>query len=359
MIYTQTPKQLGYRFPAEWEPQSATWFSWPHKEASWPDRFDGIPLVFTEIVRVLSSFQHVNINVINQEMYTGVMTRLIKAGVAEERVTLHVIPTDDAWCRDHGPSFVVNPDAGHPLAVVDWGYNAWGNKYPPYDQDDVVPTRIAEYRRLPLFYPCIVMEGGSIDVNGEGCLLTSTACLLNPNRNPHLSQEQIEWYLREYYHVDKILWVNEGIAGDDTDGHIDDTARFVNPTTILAAVENDKNDENYLPLRNNLAQLRAMRDLQGRPFQIVELPMPRPLVIDDLRVPASYENFLIANGVVLVPTFQDPNDQTALSILRDVFPDRQIIGIDCSELIWGLGTLHCISQQEPLVVQKATSTQNV
>jgi agmatine deiminase len=193
------------------------------------------------------------------------------------------------------------------------------------------------------------MEGGSIDVNGEGCLLTSTACLLNPNRNPHLSQEQIEWYLREYYHVDKILWVDEGIAGDDTDGHIDDTARFVNPTTILAVVEDDKKDENYLPLRNNLAQLRAMRDLQGRPFRIVELPMPRPLVIDDLRVPASYANFLIANGVVLAPVFHDPNDDNALSILQDVFPDRQVIGIDCHELIWGLGTLHCISQQEPLV----------
>jgi len=359
MIYTQTPKQLGYRFPAEWEPQRATWFSWPHKEASWPGRFDGIPPVFTEIVRVLSSFQHVNINVINQAMYTEVMTRIIRAGVAEHRVTLYMIPTDDAWCRDHGPSFVVNPDAEYPLAVVDWGYNAWGNKYPPCDQDDAVPTRIAEYRRFPLFYPGIVMEGGSIDVNGEGCLLTSTACLLNPNRNPHLSQEQIEWYLREYYHVDKILWVNEGIAGDDTDGHIDDTARFVNPTTILAAVEDDKNDENYLPLRNNLAQLRAMKDLHGRPFQIVELPMPRPLIIDDLRVPASYENFLIANGVVLVPVFQDPNDRTALSILQDVFPDRRVIGIDCRELIWGLGTLHCISQQEPLVAPKATGPQNV
>jgi len=349
MIYQETPRQLGYRFPAEWEPQRATWFSWPHKEESWPGRFEPIPEVFTEIVRVLTSFQHVNINVLDRAMYDDVTGRLIKAGIDTTRVTLYPIPTDDAWCRDHGPAFVVNPGAGEPLAVIDWGYNAWGGKYPPYDQDDVVPIKVAEYRRLPLFSPGIVMEGGAIDVNGAGCLLTSTSCLLNPNRNPHLSQAQIEWYLREYYNVEKILWVDEGIAGDDTDGHIDDSARFVNPVTIVAVVEEDRKEDNYLPLQKNLSRLKTMTDLAGNPFRIVELPMPRPFEFDGQRVPASYANFLIANGVVLVPTFRDPNDAVALAVLGDVFPDRQVIGIDCYDLVWGLGTLHCISQQEPLV----------
>jgi agmatine deiminase len=349
MIYQETPRQLGYRFPAEWESQGATWFSWPHKEESWPGRFAPIPDVFTEIVRILAAHQHVNINVLDRSMHDDVMGRLIKAGVDETRFTLYLIPTDDAWCRDHGPAFVVNPTAGEPLAVIDWGYNAWGNKYPPYDQDDVVPTKVAEYCRLPLFYPGIIMEGGAIDVNGQGCLLTSTSCLLNPNRNPHLSPEKIEWYLREYYNVEKILWVEEGIAGDDTDGHIDDSARFVNPTTIVAVVEDNKKDENYHPLKNNLARLKAMIDLAGNPFRIVELPMPRPFEFDGQRVPASYANFLIANGVVLVPTFRDHHDGAALAILRKEFPERQVIGIDCYDLIWGLGTLHCISQQEPLI----------
>ncbi|HPX55845.1 MAG TPA: agmatine deiminase family protein [Syntrophales bacterium] len=349
MIYRETPRQLGYRFPAEWEPQRATWLSWPHKEESWPGRFEPIPGVFTEIVKILASFQHVNINVIDRTMHDDVMKRLTEAGVDPGRLTLYPIPTDDAWCRDHGPAFVVKPGAEEPLAVIDWGYNAWGGKYPPYDQDDAVPSKVAEYRRLPLFCPGIVMEGGAIDVNGEGCLLTSTPCLLNPNRNPHLSQAQIEWYLREYYNVEKILWVDEGIAGDDTDGHIDDSARFVNPDTIVAVVEKNRKDENYLPLQKNLAQLKAMTDLAGNPFRIVALPMPRPLVFDGQRVPASYANFLIASGVVLVPTFRDPNDAVALAVLADVFPGRRVIGIDCYELVWGLGTLHCISQQEPLV----------
>ena len=299
---------------------------------------------------MLTEFQHVNINVMDRTMQGDVETRLARAGVDTTRVTLYRIPTDDAWCRDHGPAFVVNQEAEEPLAVIDWDYNAWGNKYPPYDQDDVVPTRVAEYRRLPLFYPGIIMEGGSIDVNGAGCLLTSTSCLLNPNRNPHLSQEQVEWYLREYYNVDKILWVDEGIAGDDTDGHIDDSARFVNAGTIVAVVEENRNDENYEPLRKNLAQLKAMVGLDGKHFRVVEFPMPRPFEFDGQRVPASYANFLIANGVVLIPTFRDPHDGAAMAIFKDLFPERQVIGIDCYDLIWGLGTLHCISQQEPQIV---------
>lgn len=344
-----TPKQHGYRFPAEWEQQAGTWFSWPHKEESWPGKFEPIPYVFTNIVRTVARFQHVHINVVDEAMRDDVLTRLTKAGVPPTQFTLHLIPTNDAWCRDHGPAFVVNPLSDHPLAIVDWNYNAWGNKYPPYDLDDVVPTRIAEERNLPVFSPGIIMEGGSIDVNGDGCLLTTRACLLNKNRNPHLSQQEIETYLREYYGQEKILWLEDGIVGDDTDGHIDDLARFVNPSTIVTVVEEDPADENYEILQENLRILRTLKDRHGNPFRIVELPMPRPVIYDGQRLPASYANFLIGNGFVVVPTFQDKNDLRALTILQQEFPQRAVIGIDCVDLVWGLGTLHCISQQEPAI----------
>ena len=349
-IFAETPKRLGYRFPAEWEPQAATWLSWPHNKDTWPGKFEPIPDIFTGIVKTLAQFQHVNINVNDDDMREDVMTRLTKAGIDRSRFTLYTIPTNDAWCRDHGPAFVVNPKAKEPLAIVDWGYNAWGGKYPPFDLDDVVPARIAKTRNLPLFSPGIIMEGGSIDVNGKGCLLTSKSCLLNPNRNPNLSQPQIENYLINFYGVEKILWIDEGIAGDDTDGHIDDTARFINPSTIVAVVEDDPSDVNYKILHENLAQLKSLRDLDGKPFRIVELPMPSPMFYNNQREPASYANFLIANGVVLVPTFRDSKDAAVLEILRREFPQRTVIGIDCFDLVWGLGTLHCISQQEPMVV---------
>jgi agmatine deiminase len=345
----KTPKQLGYRFPAEWEPQTSTWLSWAHKLESWPDKFEPVPFVYTNIVKTIARFQHVNINVKDDAMFDDVTSRLTLAGVPEDRFTLHRIPTNDAWCRDHGPAFVINPSAEKKKAVVDWGYNAWGGKYPPFDLDDVVPTKIAEIYGLPLFNPGIVMEGGAIDVNGKGCLLTTKACLLNENRNPHLNQEQIETYLKEYYGQEKILWLNDGIVGDDTDGHIDDLARFVNPTTIVTCVEEDPQDENYPILQENLHLLRTLTDQDGKPFTIVELPMPGHVAYDGQRLPASYANFLIGNGFVIVPVFNHPNDLKALNILQAQFPDRAVIGIDCTDLVWGLGTLHCISQQEPAV----------
>jgi agmatine deiminase len=345
----KTPKQLGYRFPAEWEPQAATWLSWPHNIETWPGKFEPIPDVFIGIVKMLSFYQRVNINVIDDEMSEDVRNRLNKAAVDPQRFSLYVIPTNDCWCRDHGPAFVVNTKAQQPLAIIDWNYNAWGNKYPPYDLDDVVPTLIAEQRKLPIFYPGIVMEGGAIDVNGDGCLLTSSSCLLNKNRNPQLSKEEIEIFLKEYYNVEKILWIDYGIAGDDTDGHIDDSARFVNPSTIVACTEKDPLEENYKTLQENLQRLRRMKDQKGNLFQIVELPMPAPMFYNNQRVPASYANFLIANNVVLVPTFRDPNDIVAINILQEEFHNRTVLGIDCVDLVWGLGTLHCISQQEPLV----------
>ncbi len=343
----KTPRQLGYRFPAEWEPQAATWFSWPHNVETWPGKFDPIPGVFTGIVKTLAAYQHVNINVSDDAMAHDVRSRLLTAGVDPAHFTLYNIPTNDSWCRDHGPAFVVNPNAPDPLAIIDWGYNAWGGKYPPFDLDDIVPSQVAEMRNLPVFHPGIIMEGGAIDVNGEGCLLTSKSCLLNQNRNPALTQEEIEEYLRDYYNVEKILWVDEGIAGDDTDGHIDDSARFVAPNTIVAVTENNPNDENHAILERNLSALKEMTDLHGKHFRIVELPMPAPLYFNGQRIPASYANFLIANDIVMVPTFRDPNDGKAIEILQREFQDRTVLGVDCVDLAWGLGTLHCISQQEP------------
>jgi len=347
----KTPRQLGYRFPAEWEPQAATWFSWPHNKETWPGKFDPIPGVFTNIVKTLAPYQRVNINVVDDTMSDDVRSRLLNAKVDPSQFTLFKIPTNDTWCRDHGPAFVVNPNSPEPLAVIDWAYNAWGGKYPPYDLDDIVPSRIAEQRKLPAFYPGIIMEGGSIDVNGEGCLLTSRSCLLNQNRNPVLTQKEIEEYLCEYYNVEKILWVEGGIAGDDTDGHIDDSARFVSPNTIAAVVEKNPADENHAILQNNLAMLRGMTDVKGHPFRIVELPMPAPVFFNGQRLPASYANFLVANDALLVPTFRDSNDGAAIEILQREFQDRAVIGIDCVDLVLGLGTLHCISQQEPKAIR--------
>jgi agmatine deiminase len=244
---------------------------------------------------------------------------------------------------------LINPAAAQKKVIVDWGYNAWGNKYPPYDLDDVIPTRIAEHYQMPVWHPGIVMEGGSVEFNGAGTLLTSTACLLNPNRNPHLNQDQIEQYLRDYYGVEQILWVDEGIVGDDTDGHIDDTVRFVNADTVLATVETDRNDDNYELLQTNLRQLKAMRLPGDRSLNIIELPMPPALVYEEQRLPCSYANFYIANRSVIVPVFNCKQDDTALRIIEQCFPDRKVVGIDSVDIIWGLGSFHCLSQQEPLV----------
>src|SRR4030095_14143094 len=265
----------------------------------------------------------------------------------QECITYYEVPTNEPWCRDHGPIFLTR-DVDPKLAVVDWDYNAWGNKYPPFDLDEVVPSRVAEILDVPVFYPHMILEGGAIDVNGAGTLLTSELCLLNSNRNPQLSRDEIEQRLRDFFGVREILWLGPGIAGDDTDGHIDDLAGFVSEATAVAAIEENHYDENYESLRENLARLREMK-IGGRRIDIITLPMPKRIVREGLRLPASYANFYIANTCVLVPTFTDPNDEAALSILQKCFPDRRIIGIDCRELIWGLGTFHCLTQQQPAV----------
>ncbi len=345
-----TPKSAGYYFPAEFAPHDATWLSWPHKEASWPGKIHTIFPYYAAFIKKLAESERVCINVRDNDMQAFAEDHIRKAGGDLEKISFYLHPTNDAWCRDHGPAFLINPGAAAPKAVVDWGYNAWGGKYPPYDLDDVIPTRVAEALGLPVYYPGIVMEGGSVEFNGAGTVLTSTACLLNPNRNPHLSREQVESYLCNYYGVDQVLWVEEGIVGDDTDGHIDDTVRFVNADTVLAVVEPNRQDENHALLAANLQQLQQLRLLNGKQLNIVELPMPDPVVYDDQRLPASYANFYIANKSVIVPVFGGPKDDQALSIIQQCFPTREVVGIDSTEIIWGLGSFHCLSQQEPSVV---------
>lgn len=344
-----TPKSLGYYFPAEFAPHRATWLSWPHKEASWPGKIHTIFPRYAEFIKRLAEGERVCINVADESMKSFALGHLEAAGAHLDQIDFFFHPTNDAWCRDHGPAFLINPDAEQKKVIVDWNYNAWGGKYPPYDLDDVIPTRIGEKLGLPVFNPGIIMEGGSVDFNGAGTLITSKQCLLNENRNPHLNQSQIEQYLSDYYGVDQILWVDEGIIGDDTDGHIDDTVRFVNADTVITVLEDDKNDENYGILQQNRRQLTEMRLLNGKQLTIVDLPMPDPVIWEDQRLPASYGNFYIANKYVIVPTFRQPKDDRACRIIQECFPDRQVIGIDSTDIIWGLGSFHCLSQQEPLI----------
>jgi agmatine deiminase len=345
---SDTPAQLGYRMPAEWEPHRGTWLSWPHKAASWPGKFGPVPGIFATMVRALADREEVHINVAGPAMEGSVRALLTDQGAEAGNVYFHHNPTNDAWCRDHGPIFLQRTHAGHrEQAIIDWGYNAWGGKYPPYDLDDVVPTRIGAELGLPVFEPGIVMEGGSIDVNGRGTLLTTEACLLNPNRNPQLDRARIEQYLRDYLGVAKILWLGDGIAGDDTDGHVDDLTRFVDERTVVTVVEHDPADDNYAPLQENLERLRGMTDQDGRALRVVTLPMPRALRYEGQRLPASYANFYIANGIVLLPTYDPPRDEEAFATLRSLFPGRDVVGIDCTDLVWGLGAIHCVTQQWP------------
>ena len=348
-VFMSTPVQLGYRMPAEWEPHAGTWFTWPRREGiSFPDKYDTVPPVYAELIKYLVQVEDVHVNVWHAEMEAWVRGLLEKGKTPLARVHFHHFPAYEPWCRDHGPIFLVREQNGkRERAVVDWGYNAWGNKYPPFDLDDAVPQHVAKLRGLPLFSPGIVMEGGSIEVNGCGTLLTTEACLLNPNRNPHLNKSQIEQHLKDYLGVTNILWLADGIVGDDTDGHIDDLTRFVSPNTVVTVVEEDPTDENYKLLQENLERLRTMKDETGRPLRVVELPMPGRVEHDGQRLPASYANFYIANGIVLVPTYRHANDKRALEILQREFQDRRVIGVDSTELIWGLGSFHCISQQEP------------
>ncbi len=337
--------------PAEWAHHKATWLSYPHNEDSWPGKINTIFPSYNLFIKVLSENEEVHINVNDQVMEDQVHEDLIKIGANMSNIFFHQFPTNDAWCRDHGPAFLLNRKDPSRRAIVNWNHNAWGGKY-PYELDTQIPLHIHQFLsqtdpNLELFQPGIVMEGGSIDVNGCGDLLTTTSCLLNPNRNPHLNQSQIEEYLRDYYGVDNIIWLGDGIMGDDTDGHVDDLSRFISPDTIVTAVEDDCWDENYDVLQKNLKTLNSCRLANGKQPTIVELPMPDMVFYDNQRLPASYANFYIANNKVIFPTYRCLADNEAAYILEACFPDREIIGIDSTDIVWGLGSFHCLSQQQP------------
>ena len=342
----------GYWMPAEWDAHAATWIAWPHQASDWPGKLAPIPWVYAEIVRHLHRHEHVHILVNDTSKEKAARRVLTKAGIDFTRVTFHRWPTDRVWTRDSGPTFLVGP-TGEP-GLLDWRFNAWA-KYDNWHNDDRVPTRVAELTGRPVWQPVchgkrVVLEGGSIDVNGTGLLLTTEECLLSDVqcRNPGMSRADYERVFADYLGVKKVLWLGRGIAGDDTHGHIDDLARFVGPRRVVLAVESDPAEENYAPLQENLERLRGMTDVDGSKLEVIPLPMPRPVVFAGQRLPASYANFYIANGLVLVPTFNDVNDRTALGILAELFPDREVIGIHAVDLVYGLGTLHCLTQQEPL-----------
>ena len=338
-----------YRMPAEWEPHRGTWLSWPHKEASWPGKFEPVPAIFARIVAGLVPGEEVHINVGDEALEESARDALRSERVPLTRVFFHRVPTDDAWCRDHGPIFVERsgPESGSQQVLLDWGYNAWGGKYPPFELDDAVPRRLAVTLGLPVETPGMILEGGSIDVNGAGTLLTTEQCLLNPNRNPSMSRRAIQEKLRHYLGVTQIIWLGLGIEGDDTDGHVDDLTRFVDRNTVVTVMEPDPADTNHLPLRENRARLEEARDQSGHPLRIIELPMPEPIFYQEQRLPVSYANFYIANQAVLLPVFGTSRDQQAQAVLQPLFPGREIIPVHCTDLVWGLGAVHCVTQQWP------------
>ena len=342
-----TPKEQGYYMPAEWALHEATWLTYPKNPDSWPGKIETIYPSYHLFVKTLAESERVYINVDDERMLHHVKVELEKIGCNMQNISLQIIPSNDAWCRDHGPAFLLNRSDAAKRAIVNWNHNAWGGKY-PYELDTEVPVRVHDlFPEMQLFSPGIVMEGGSIDVNGCGDLLTTTSCLLNENRNPHLNQDQIEGYLRDYYGVENIIWLGDGIVGDDTDGHVDDLTRFVSEDTIITAVEEDAWDENYEPLQKNLRMLSRCRLANGKQPTIVELPMPDVVFYDNQRLPASYANFYLANGKVIFPTYRCLTDNEAAYILEACFPDREVIGIDSTDIIWGLGSFHCLSQQMP------------
>jgi agmatine deiminase len=352
----KTPLELGYRMPAEWEPHEATWLAWPHNPEDWPGKFAAIPWLYAEIVRLVATRERVHLIVENAAMERRAKSMLHRAGTNLENVSFHRWPTDRGWLRDSGPIFVRNAEGQ--VAQTNWRFNAWA-KYDDWRLDAKLPARIEKLLGKPAWQPevklangrthRVVLEGGSIDANGAGLLLTTEECLLSEvqQRNPGLGREQLERVFHDYLGIDQVLWLGRGIVGDDTHGHVDDIARFAAPETIVAAVEPKPSDANHAPLAEYLARLKAARTPAGKQFNIVELPMPRPIVFRGQRLPASYANFYIANGLVLVPTFHDPHDRIALNTLAQVFPDREVIGVHSMDLIWGLGALHCMTQQQP------------
>ena len=360
------PFSLGYRMPAEWEPHGATWLAWPHERTDWPGKFAPIPWVYADIVRNLARVERVRILVRDVEAKWQAREILKKSEADLDAIDLYVVPTDRGWIRDFGPIFVKRDggaksgvkeigggvNAGD-IAATNWRFNGWA-KYPNAKRDDAASGKVLPRLKVTTWEPShegrrVVLEGGSIDVNGRGTMLTTEECLLSKvqERNPGFERGDYERVFRDYFGVTNVLWLGRGIAGDDTHGHVDDLARFVNPATVVTAIEDDPTDANYEPLQENLARLRDMKDQDGRALRIETLPMPKLVNFDGQRLPASYANFYIANRMVLVPTFNDAQDRLALETIAALFPDREIVGIACRDLVLGLGTLHCMTQQEP------------
>jgi agmatine deiminase len=341
-----------YRMPPEWAPHRACYLIWPHNPETWPGKFDVIPPIYAKMVAAIATFEPVRLAVKDDRGIAGALAMIRDAARGDAAVMSRVhafhLPTNDSWARDCGPIFVNRTGGQGPAQMaLDWKFNSWGEKYGDFDLDDVVPRRLGERFGFDVLETDLVLEGGSIDVNGAGCVLTTESCLLNPNRNPGLSRAEIEQYLQVYLGVQKVLWLGDGIEGDDTDGHIDDLARFVASDTIVTVIEKDPADANYAVLQDNLKRLRAMRDSNGRPFRIEMLPMPAPVVCEDTRLPASYANFYIANGGIVMPTFNCAADVEAASTLAQIFPGRRVVGVESIDLVWGLGSVHCLSQQHP------------
>jgi len=341
---TASPAKLGYRMPAEWEPHEGTWLSWPKDPVTWPGRVPQVEAIFEQMIVHLSPHEKVFLLVDNEKAEVDLYQRLKKAGAEIENVLFHQIPTVDSWTRDYAPNFIVRQNGNEKeLAMNHWQFNAWGGKYAELIGDTLIPKKLEPVLKIPRFIPDMVLEGGSIEVNGEGAVLTTEQCLLNSNRNPELSKEKIETKLQDFLGIEKVLWLGEGLEGDDTDGHIDDITRFVDSQTIVTVIEEDSNDANFLPLKNNLDRLKSFTNQKGRPFNVIPLPMPGFIGDQKGRLPASYANFYIANNVVLVPVYHHPNDEKALAVLKELFPKRDVVGIDCEPLVYGFGAIHCVT----------------
>jgi agmatine deiminase len=345
-----TPRSLGYSMPAEWMPHRATWLAWPHNRETWPTQLETVREVWVRIMQALAEGEQVVLLVNDEQTREDVIARLKEVGAAMDNISILKMATVDVWMRDYGPTFLTRGASENPLAVNDWIFNGWGRKYRAYEDDDRVARDMATLLQVPVFNHSVVLEGGSIEVNGAGTCLTTEQCLLNRNRNPDMSRGEIEQFLKDALGVSQLIWLGEGIIGDDTDGHIDDIARFINPMTVVCVLETNSKDENYAPLQENYERLQGARDQNGHRLSVVTLPCPGPVDYEGLRLPASYANFYIANEGVLAPVFDDPNDYKALGILQELFPERRVVGLPCKALVAGLGAIHCVTQQEPSIL---------
>lgn len=346
----QTPKEQGYYFPPEWHPHSATWLAWPHNKDTWFERTGEAQAVYCRFIEQVVRSETVHLMVNDAAMEQDVRRQLDTLNIAPEGIVFHHFPTNDAWCRDYGGGFLLHKNSDRKM-LLNWGFNSWGDKYPPYDADNAVPLKMGAYLNVPVVTPGMILEGGSVEFNGAGTVLTTRSCLLNKNRNPHLSAREIEQALADCYGMEQVLWLEDGIEGDDTDGHIDDLTRFISEDTVVTVMEDSKQSPNYETLKRNAEALGKMQLMSGKSLQVIELPMPSPVYYKNDLLPASYANFYACNSAVIVPVFRDKNDDRALDIIQKCFPDKQVVGLDSRDIVIGLGSFHCLSQQEPEVVK--------